>query len=509
MRVTNQSISRQLIFEISRNFDRMNQFRLQVSSGKQINDFDDNPRAVGVLKRFDALQANNTQYQRNVGAARSFLEATDSALQDMAGVVTDLRELVMNELGPLSNGDSRDAAVVAVKGMRDQLLSLANQQVEGSYLFGGYRTDHEPFSLVSGEVNYLGDDNVQRVQVGPTLRLDVTTPGAEFMGTDSSTLAGSAELRPRITGATALSELNEGAGVSLGSIQVDWGGGNSQVVDLSGASTVQDVIDAINAVDPDVTVSINSDESGFDVVAPGPIRIGEVLGGSTAGDLGLLGTTQGNALRGDQVQPRLISTTDFSQIPAFDGNLPLGILRVIRAGEETDIDLSGANTIGEVRAAVQSLIPDMDVEIEGGALVLSYDRPESFSVESPAGDPTSEILGLSGQTSPTRTFDLFADVIAALESNDDQALRQTLIEIEDVHQNMLSLNVSVGARQNTLDQSEALLRERDEALQLQRSRIEDVDLVNVATRLTFAETTYQAALASSAGVFQMSLLNYL
>ena len=51
--------------------------------------------------------------------------------------------------------------------------------------------------------------------------------------------------------------------------------------------------------------------------------------------------------------------------------------------------------------------------------------------------------------------------------------------------------------------------EREQTLTVERSRIEEVDLVNVATRLAFAETTYQAALSSAAGIFQMSLLDYL
>lgn len=509
MRVSNMSISRQLIFEISRNYDRMNLYRLQVSSGKQINDFDDNPRAVALLKRFDALQANNTQYERNVGAARSFLEATDSALQDMSQVVVDLRELVMNELGPLSNDTSRAAGIVAVEGMREALLALANQQVQGGYLFGGYRTGTQPFSLVNEQVSYNGDSNPQSVQVGPTLRLDVTTPGSSFMGTSSASLAGSAELRPRISGTTPLTDLNGGSGVAAGSIVITAGGQPPQTVDLSAATTVQDVLDAINALSPGITASINGDESGITISGSPPMSIGELSGGSTASDLGLLGTTEASVLTGRPISPPLSLGTDLSTIPGLSGNLPLGVLRISRANEVVDIDLSGATTVGEMRTTIQSLMPDMDLEIDGGSLVLRFGLPEPFSVESPAGDPTAATLGLTGETSPTRTFELFGDVIEALRTNDRRALRQTLIELEDVHGNLLSLNVAVGSRQNTLDQNELLLRERQEGLALERSRVEDVDLINVATRLTFAETTYQASLASAAGVFNMTLLNYI
>ena len=44
---------------------------------------------------------------------------------------------------------------------------------------------------------------------------------------------------------------------------------------------------------------------------------------------------------------------------------------------------------------------------------------------------TVALLGLSGEASPTRAFQIFQNVIDALESDDTEALRQTLIEISD------------------------------------------------------------------------------
>jgi flagellin-like hook-associated protein FlgL len=84
-----------------------------------------------------------------------------------------------------------------------------------------------------------------------------------------------------------------------------------------------------------------------------------------------------------------------------------------------------------------------------------------------------------------------------------------MVELGEVHQSVLTQLVTIGARENTLDQNESLLLEREESLRLERSRLEDVDLVDVATRLSFAEQSYQASLAASANVFRMSLLDFL
>ncbi len=511
MRVTNQSIARSLIFEISRNYDRMNMYRLQVSSGKSINNFADSPRDIGRLKRFDALQSYNDQYLKNLTNARSKLEAVDSSLQRMAGEISGLRELVQSQVSEgITNADTRANVAEQVRGMRESFMAFANQQIEGAYLFGGFRNNRAPFSLVGDQVAYNGDDRDPSVQVGPSLELATSVSGDEFMGTDSAVMAGTTELRPRVRGATPLADLNAGSGVDLGSIEITAGVDPPVVVDLTGSATVQDVIDRINAAGGGAfTASINPDETGLQIVGPEPIAVGETPGGTTAGDLGLRGTTTGTLLVGDAIQPRLDASVDFTEMRTFDGELPLGTLRIVIDDVVTDIDLSGANNLGEVRAEIQSLIPDMDLLINDGSISLSLDREASFRSESPPGDDTAGLLGLSGEASPTRSFQVFQDVIDALENDDTEALRQSLVEIKDVHDHLLGLNVQIGGRQNTLDNQETVLMEREQTLTVERSRIEEVDLVNVATRLTFAETTYQAALSSAAGIFQMSLLDYL
>ena len=511
MRVTNQSVARSLIFEISRNYDRMNTYRLQVSSGKQINSFADSPRDIGRLKRFDALQSYNDRYLSNLTNARSKLESVDSALQRMAEEMSSLRELVQSQVSEgITNPETRANVAQAVRGMRDSFLAFANQQIEGTYLFGGHRNNRTPFSVVDDVAYYNGDDRDLSVQVGPTLHVETSVSGDNFMGTDSAVMAGTAELKPRVRGTTALADLNDGEGVGSGTISIQSGVHPPVLVDLSTATTVQDVIDAINAAGGgNFTASINANETGLQIVGPEPIAVGEVPGGSTAGDLGLRGTTDGTLLVGRPIQPRLTAAVDFSEIRGFDGALPLGTLRIVIDDVVTDVDLSGANDLGDVRTAIQALVPDMDVLIADGSISLELNRAASFRVESPPGDDTASVMGLTGQASPTRAFQVFQDVIDALENDDTLALRQSLVEIADVHQHLLGLNVQIGGRQVMLDNQETVLMEREQTLLTERSRIEDVDLINVATRLTFAETTYQAALASAAGIFRMTLLDYL
>lgn len=509
MRITQTQMSRHAIFEIGQAFTRMNEVRLQLSSQKRLLSYGDDPRGAGMVQRYRTLVAANDQMLRNAASATSLLGATDTALQQLAGTVASLRDLVVRETGALANDDTRTAGAAEARGLRDQLLSLANQKVEGSYLFGGHRNRTVPFQLNGGLVTYNGDAGVRLVQVGPTLRVAAGVAGSELMGEGIAALAGVGDLQPRLSGTTALAALNGGSGVALGRIQITDGVGGAALIDLSAAITVQDVLDAINAAGNGVTASISADERSITLAGQGTLAVSEVGGGGTARDLGLLGTSNTNDLTGSDIRAALALSTPLTEIEALDGHVPLGVLRFTIGGTATDVDLSAVTDLAGARAAIQGLLPDIDLRVEGGGVVLVHGAAQAFEVDSPAGDGTAAALGVVGQASPSRLFDVFEAVIAALQANDPVALRQTLVEIEDVHERVLAIDVSVGTRQNLVDQATGILRSRTESLEERRSQVEDVDVADAATRLAFAQVAYEATLASTARLFELSLARYL
>ena len=99
--------------------------------------------------------------------------------------------------------------------------------------------------------------------------------------------------RQYINEATRLADLNAGRGISAGSFTVTDSTGADGTVDLSSATTMQDVIDAVNNLKIGVTASINATGDGLLIVdtagGTSPLKIAED-GGTTAHDLNLLGT---------------------------------------------------------------------------------------------------------------------------------------------------------------------------------------------------------------------------
>ncbi|PIQ96782.1 MAG: flagellar hook-associated protein 3 [Nitrospinae bacterium CG11_big_fil_rev_8_21_14_0_20_56_8] len=99
------------------------------------------------------------------------------------------------------------------------------------------------------------------------------------------------DLDPSLTASTLLSQLNGGSGPTLTSIRVV-NGAASGVVSLSAATTIGDVLNAINAAGLNVTAGVNSAGNALRVVSNSSSTVAvvnEIGTGTTAEDLGLGG----------------------------------------------------------------------------------------------------------------------------------------------------------------------------------------------------------------------------
>lgn len=120
----------------------------------------------------------------------------------------------------------------------------------------GYVNDE----LVGGDLNPQRAITVTENGPGETLALDLGILGS-FTG-----IKDGGDLDPALTTTTPLTELNNAKGITLGSIRLSQGD-EYRVVNLAGASTLADVINAINTSGLDVQASLNASGRGIQVVS--------------------------------------------------------------------------------------------------------------------------------------------------------------------------------------------------------------------------------------------------
>jgi len=111
----------------------------------------------------------------------------------------------------------------------------------------------------------------------------------------------------------------------------------------------------------------------------------------------------------------------------------------------------------------------------------------------------------SGET----VFNALDDLRTALLTNDTNGIADSLTALTEGQDNLQTQLADVGARLNRTQARSDLIDAMNLQNEQRRSDIEDVDIVEIMTKLQSQQVAYQAALLSSAKISQVSLLNYL
>ncbi|MFQ6048911.1 MAG: flagellin, partial [Phycisphaerae bacterium] len=257
------------------------------------------------------------------------------------------------------------AAAELISGIIDQVLTVANRQFQGVYLFGGRASTQPPFAQEQGGVVFQGDSESMQLRLDEFDEVAFGVAGDEVFGALSAEVKGWRDLSPALAADTRLVDLNGavGQGVRLGTIQIDDSSiGTAFELDLSAADNVGDVVDAINDAlssrgsATTVAVGVN----GIEITVPAgvTVAISEVGGGLTATDLGIAGTYSagGSAtvFYGADVDPRLTLTTPLTALCDGAGVALSGGLLISNGQLSATVDFSGASTVQDVLNAINN-----------------------------------------------------------------------------------------------------------------------------------------------------------
>ncbi len=209
-------------------------------------------------------------------------------------------------------------------------------------------------------------------------------------------------LAPRVTQSTLLSKLNGGAGIDVTSgIQIK-SGTKVTTVDLSQATTVGDVIVAINRSGAEVTAELNTETGGIDIRALRSgvdYTIGE-NGGATATNLGLRTAT---------AQTKLTQLFKGNGITLNANGAEFSITRP--DGTVLDINLENATTIQDVLDRIQSHPQNQDPlkifaslnPTGNGIQLVGPPGANPITIQASSASTAAQALGLvpAGQTTAT------------------------------------------------------------------------------------------------------------
>src|SRR4051795_8955391 len=185
MRVTQRSVVLTSLQGLNSNLAKTDKIQQQLTSGKTISRPSDSPTGANTSLLTQQAISGNDQYARNISDGQTYLDATDSAIQDMLTQVRRVRDLTVQALnGGAQSAQSQQAIATEVSGIRESMLGQANQVVQGRPLFGGVTSGNKAYDASGAYVGIGGAGGVavqpltRRVSDVETIRVDLAGPEA-------------------------------------------------------------------------------------------------------------------------------------------------------------------------------------------------------------------------------------------------------------------------------------------------------------------------------------------
>nr|WP_320115028.1 flagellar hook-associated protein FlgL [uncultured Desulfuromonas sp.] len=168
MRTTTTSVYRSMQLNIARTEDELNRLYLQSATDKKVNVASDDPSAVRAIENARSQITMSDRYIENIETVQDGMDIVDGYLGTVENIMQRIKEITTASISSsLSDADSATYAD-EVTTLKEQLVDIANTQVNGKYLFAGFTDDTEPFSVDSatGVVSYNGTSDIKYIEVG-------------------------------------------------------------------------------------------------------------------------------------------------------------------------------------------------------------------------------------------------------------------------------------------------------------------------------------------------------
>ena len=167
----------------------------QLTSGKRVQLASDDPAAAAAAERALAAGARTVAQQRAVDASRQAMQMSESSLGDGVELLQQARDLIVSA-GNGTYGDAERQTIAAhIKGLRDDLLAVANRSDgAGRYLFGGQGSAAPPLQEAVGGVTYVGTDGHLQSTAGDSAQLSVDGRAAWLQAPDSANPGGTVSI---------------------------------------------------------------------------------------------------------------------------------------------------------------------------------------------------------------------------------------------------------------------------------------------------------------------------
>tara|TARA_Y100001934_G_scaffold66910_1_gene83053 strand:+ start:7 stop:936 length:930 start_codon:yes stop_codon:yes gene_type:complete len=192
-RISENMYFRTMLQGVQKAEERLYKVERKAQTGLKVEKPSDDPSAVARGNLIKRNIARVEAMEKVADRASIMTSAAESALGDAQTIISRARELaVAASSQDTISPDERETLAVEIDALNSELLSIANREVAGVYLFAGFKSDAPPYNNDLNDVEfgvYLGDDNRRSVEVAPNVEVDMNISGNDaFRLSDSGTV---------------------------------------------------------------------------------------------------------------------------------------------------------------------------------------------------------------------------------------------------------------------------------------------------------------------------------
>ncbi|MDR3325656.1 MAG: flagellar hook-associated protein 3 [Spirochaetaceae bacterium] len=264
----------------------------KIASQTRLPELADDPIGASHAVRYASHLTRLEQFEQNTHIAREHYNHLDGFLGEAVDIVQKLRELAVKGANGVWTADDTAMMGIEVNELLKELVSIANASgPNGKYLFTGDRALTEPFRIVEGSVERIGEDAPLRVEyrgAGATRSIEIAD-GAEAALDVPGSRAFWAE-RMQIASARDATSYQVAEGNTA--IYVD-----GVEIPLSAGDDVNAIIAKINDSSAPVKAYLDVETQGLALEGADPhlVTLEDRAGSTVLQDLGL---TRGNSVQG-------------------------------------------------------------------------------------------------------------------------------------------------------------------------------------------------------------------
>lgn len=182
MRITSQYLLNNFKIDQQKVNQELKKVTEQISSGKKIQNMYDDPSVYDDTLRLDTHINDLKAVQERTQKAQHFAQTTDDTLQEFDNSLRTFKNELLRAASDTLNPGNRESIAAALEREKAHLMTLANTQIQGQYIFSGSATSTKP---IDDQGIYHGNGDAIETVVGEGVKERYNIDGVSlFLGVD-------------------------------------------------------------------------------------------------------------------------------------------------------------------------------------------------------------------------------------------------------------------------------------------------------------------------------------